>query len=254
MRGIQILLVLTMALTIGVSGASSAQEARAEARASGIAGASLSIQGPGGLSKDGPNVGVAPPRQVVAAIKDRITVQNTLRRRWEAAGPDERKKMLDLQRKLSDRRPRSIDALDRKEILDRMTSRPRVAASPKETEARIIVKPSSGDSFLSDGQRRALRERVRDLSPEQRQNLRTRISELKAMNEVDQAILREQLEQWVNLPQEDRAQIDTYRERWESMTPEEQDILRNRMLRLREMTSEQRQELLNRTLDEPLSE
>ena len=74
------------------------------------------------------------------------------------------------------------------------------------------------------------------------------------MNEVDQAILREQLQQWVNLPEGDRAQMDSYRERWESMTPEEQDVLRNRMLRLREMNADQRQDLLNRTLDESLNE
>lgn len=80
------------------------------------------------------------------------------------------------------------------------------------------------------------------------------MTELNALNDVDQAILREQLQQWINLPTEDRVQLDTYRERWESMTPEQQDGLRNRMLRLREMSAEQRQELLDRTLGDQLSE
>ncbi|MAI26851.1 MAG: DUF3106 domain-containing protein [Myxococcota bacterium] len=254
MRELRIIFVLIAAVVLNGAGVSSAQDARAEPRASGIAGSSLSVQGPGSIGKDEPTIGVAPPRQVVAAIKDRVTVQNTLRRRWEAAGPDERKKMLDLQRTLSDRRAKRVDAADRKEVLDRMNARTRVAVSPGEISPRVITKPPSGASFFSDGQRRALRERVRDLSPEQRQDLRTRISELDAMNEVDQAILREQLQQWVNLPEGDRAQMDSYRERWESMTPEEQDVLRNRMLRLREMNADQRQDLLNRTLDESLNE
>ena len=254
MRKLRIIFVLIAAVLLSGPGVSSAQDARAEARASGIAGSSLSVQGPGSVGKDVPNIGVAPPRQAVAAIRDRVTVQNTLRRRWEAAGPDERKKMLDLQKALSTGRDKSMDVVDRKEVLDRMNARARVAVSPNETSPRVIAKSRSGASSFSDGQRRALRERVRDLSPEQRQDLRTRINELDAMNEVDQAILREQLQQWVNLPQEDRAQMDSYRERWESMTPEQQDVLRNRMLRLREMNSDQRQDLLNRTLDESLTE
>jgi len=254
MRGIRIILSLIAAVILGAPGVSIAQDARAEPRASGIAGSSLSVQGPGSVGKDGPITSVSPPRQIVAAIKDRVTVQNTLRRRWEAAGPDERKKMLDLQKKLSDRQLKKMDVLDRKEVLDRMNSKARVAVSPLETSPRVIVEPSSGGSFFSDGQRRALRERVRDLSPEQRQDLRSRMSELAAMNEVDQAILREQLQQWVNLPREDRAQMESYRERWDSMSPEQQDELRNRMLRLREMSSEQRQELLNRTAGESLND
>ena len=254
MRKVRFIFILVVAALASVSAAVSAQEARVEPRASGIAGSSLSVQGPGSVGKDGPTVTVSPPRQVVAAIKDRATVQNTLRRRWEAAGPDERKKMLDLQKQLSRRRAKSLGGVERNEALDRMNARARVAVSPNEGAPRVATKRLSGASFFSDGQRRALRERVRDLSPEQRQDLRTRISELDAMNEVDQAILREQLEQWVNLPQEDRAQMDSYRERWESMTPEQQDVLRNRMLRLREMSADQRQDLLNRTLDESRNE
>ena len=108
MRELRIIFVLIAAVVLNGAGVSSAQDARAEARASGIAGSSLSVQGPGSIGKDEPTIGVAPPRQVVAAIKDRVTVQNTLRRRWEAAGPDERKKMLDLQRTL--RRPASQES------------------------------------------------------------------------------------------------------------------------------------------------
>lgn len=256
MRRIGILMMM-IAIAYGLPSAASAQEVVADPRASGIAGSSLSVQGPGvGGIKDVPKPGIVSPRQFDAAIQDRVTVQKTLRRRWEAAGPDERKKMLDLQKKLSSSRLKDMKTVDRKDLLDRTTSRARVAVSPKELPARAGVKPAASirAPVLSDGQRRALRERVRDLSPEQRQNLRARITELNALNEVDQAILREQLQQWVNLPVEDRTQLDAYRERWESMTPEQQDVLRNRMLRLREMNAEQRQDLLNRTLGEPLSE
>ncbi|MEE3328099.1 MAG: DUF3106 domain-containing protein [Myxococcota bacterium] len=256
MRRSRIIIVLMAAIAFGAPSVASAQEGPSEARASGIAGASLTVQGPGTGGKEGPKLGVGGPRQIAAAVQDRVTVQNTLRRRWEAAGPDERQKMLDLQRQLRGSRLKSVKAADRKEVLDRMSSRERVMVSPKESSSRVAVSPSASRRapVLSDGQRRVLRERVRDLSPEQRQDLRARITELDALNEVDQAILREQLQQWVNLPKEDRAQIDSYRDRWESMTPDQQDVLRNRMLRLREMSAEQRQELLNRTLGDPLSE
>ena len=261
MRRIQTIIILTMAFAWGVSGASSAQSAgegqSRQSHASGIAGASLSVQGPGFGANDGPKGGgILGPRHVTAVIQDRAAVQNTLRRRWEEAGPDERKKMLDLQRKLSHGKLKGVTAVDREELLDRIASKARVASSPNKFAPRSVSaqSASSRPPVFSDRQRRVLRERVRDLSPEQRQLLRARMTELNALNDVDQAILREQLQQWINLPAEDRVQLDTYRERWESMTPEQQDGLRNRMLRLREMSAEQRQELLDRTLGDQLSE
>jgi hypothetical protein len=261
MRKIQTIIILTMAFAWGVAGASSAQGAGAgqprQPHASGIAGASLSVEGPGLGGADGPKGGgIMGPRHVTAVIKDRAAVQNTVRRRWEEAGADERKKMLDLQRQLRHGKVESVTAVDREELLDRISSKVRVASSPNKFESRPVStqSASSRPPVLSDRQRRVLRERVRDLSPEQRQGLRARMTELNALNEVDQAILRDQLQQWINLPPEDRVQLDTYRERWESMSPEQQDALRNRMLRLREMSAEQRQELLDRTLGDQLSE
>ena len=262
MRKIQAIIILSLAFAWGVSGTSSAQSDGAnvarQPHASGIAGASLSVEGPGGPGgKDGPKGGgVLGPRQVTAVIKDRAAVQNTLRRRWEEAGPDERKKMLDLQRKLSGGESKAVSTVDRQELLDRISSKARADSSSKKFVPRPTrAQPaSSRPPVLSDRQRRVLRERVRDLSPDERQMLRARMNELNALNDVDQAILRDQLQQWINLPVEDRDQLDGYRERWESMTPEQQDTLRNRMLRLREMSAEQRQELLDRTLGDQLSE
>lgn len=245
------ILMIVTAMAFGLASASSAQSVRPMPGSSGIGDSSLTTIGGDDTGVGGPvKPGIVSPRQFDAAIQDRVTVQKTLRRRWEAAGPEERKKMLDLQKKLSRSELQNMETVDRKAALDRMRSRARVAASPQELPSRAIAKPSNAIQVpvLSDGQRRALRERVRDLSPEQRQGLRDRITELNALNEVDQSILREQLQQWVNLPKEDRAQLESYRERWESMTPEQQDVLRNRMLRLREMNAEQRQDLLNRTL------
>jgi len=163
--------------------------------------------------------------------------------------------MLDLQRKLSHGKLKSVTTVDRQKLLDRVSSKARAASSPKKFSPRpVSAQSASRPPVLSDTQRRVLRERVRDLSPEQRQMLRARMTELSALNDVDQAILRDQLQQWINLPPEDRVQLDTYRERWESMTPEQQDALRNRMLRLREMGAEQRQELLDRALGDQLGE
>lgn len=192
---------------------------------------------------------VGSARDLIAASKDRVWLQKSLRRRWDAAGPEERNKMLDAQRKLS------------KGKLDGLTDGARGDLLKKRMESRPVMlrdtgKPVIGESFakkpsspiMSADQRRLLRERVRDLSPEQRQLVRDRMTELRALDEVDQAILREQLQDWLNLSQEDRAQLDAYRERWEGMTPEQQDAMRLRMLRLREMSEGQREELLQRAI------
>ena len=198
--------------------------------------------GPGGAAD------IVSPRDVVAVSKDRVWLQNSLRRRWEAAGPEERNKMLDVQRKLSQSKMKTLSDVNRDELLRRVDSR---AMLPRAIEQPVISqgqKPAAGGPIMSLDQRRVLRERIRDLSPEQRQVVRDRMTELRALDDVDQAILRDQLQSLVNLPQEDRSLLDSYRERWESMTPEQQDAMRMRMLRLHEMSAEDRQELLQRAI------
>ena len=69
----------------------------------------------------------------------------------------------------------SLNDLEREQLLDRMNSRSRVI-QPGE---RRVVDSATGSSKsrprMSQGQRRALREHVRDLAPADRQILRERI-------------------------------------------------------------------------------
>ncbi|MAI79978.1 MAG: hypothetical protein CL917_13615 [Deltaproteobacteria bacterium] len=238
-------------MALGVWGFSSAQGSERKPGASGLVDSQLSLEagsGSVGLPKPTPGGVVVGPREVNAVIKDRVLIQKTVRRRWDQATPEERNQMLEMQRKLTGDRSQAINDLERQELLDRMNSRSRVI-QPRD---RRVVDSSEGSREsrprMSQGQRRALREHVRDLAPADRQILRERIDELHALNEVDQSILRDQLQHLMSLSVEEREQLDDYRTRWQSMTPDEQDTFRQRMLQLREMSSGQRQELLDRAL------
>ena len=247
--------LLAAAFALAMPETSSAQHGRAGAMrgpgSSGIVDSDLEKIGPPGtgpgIGPDG-SVGIVSPRDVTAAIKDRVMLQNRLRRRWEAAGPEERDLMLDVQRKLRQSKLKGLSDVDRDELLQRVDSRAMLSRAVERAETSQGHTPRGQSPVMSTDQRRVLRERVRDLSPDQRQRVRDRIRELRALDEVDQAILRDQLQHWLNLSEADRVQLNSYRGRWEGMTPEQQDAMRLRMLRLHEMSTGARRDLLQRAI------
>lgn len=254
--------LVAAALLMTLAGASTAQVRGGPVTRQQQEGVAPSIQferyvpGGNGLSNqvrpDGSKV-IVSPRHVTANLKDHVVIQNRVRRRWDAAGPEERQHMLDVQRQLHTVDAKSIGEVEQQELRDRQTSRARMPRAVSESSSGEGVPLVASGSGMSNDDRRILRDRLRDMSPGQRQVVRDRMSELRSMDPMDQAILREQLQQWMSLSEADRNQIDGYRQRWEGMTPEEQDAMRRRMLRLREMTSEDRNELLNRALgDRPV--
>ncbi|MFP6641003.1 MAG: hypothetical protein VCC04_12225, partial [Myxococcota bacterium] len=159
-RTLLIIPLLAAACAVVVPEMSSAQQtgvgSAAHSSGSGIVDSRVETIGHPGLGPGGV-ADIVSPRDVIAVSKDRVWLQNSLRRRWEAAGQEERNKMLDIQRKLSQSRMKTLSDVNRDELLRRVDSR---AMLPRAIEQPVIsqgYKPAVGAPIMSVDQRRILR-------------------------------------------------------------------------------------------------
>ena len=171
-------------------------------------------------------------RRIGPAERQRIRRQ--LMHRYRKAGPEQRRRMR-----------REIRDGVRKRMGERMPSREELRAWRRKQTLHDARMATRG---LKPSERRALRAKVAELGPLQRQIVLKKLAALHALPADQLAIRRDRLLRYLDSSESERARLRENAQRWRDMEEGERVELREAFQRLKEMPAEERSELLETLL------
>jgi hypothetical protein len=123
----------------------------------------------------------------------------------------------------------------------------------KFAEEHGIAGPHEGEGWealweldFPPAERRVLRHRFRQLSREERHELRRKILNMRELPEAERRLLRERLHEMKSLSEDEKQAFHERTRRWSEMSEEKREKLRAQMRRLRALPPDERLELLER--------
>lgn len=160
--------------------------------------------------------------------------------RYQSASPEEQQKIR-----------RQLDA--------RMSELPPAARRRAMRQLRLEFKRGTRDQFRalegdlggpSAAEKRRIRERVRELPPDERRALMQRLGRYRSLSVEDQQALRDRLSAYRSLPEEDQERLRRNAARFRELPEADRERLRGALRELRELPSDEREALLEEMLAE----
>lgn len=102
---------------------------------------------------------------------------------------------------------------------------------------------------LSAQERRVLRGRFRQLSKQERRDLRQKVVNMRELPASERELLRERLHEMKSLTENEKRAFDEKKRRWSEMSEAKREKMRAQMRRLRALPTDERLELLERALN-----
>jgi hypothetical protein len=114
-----------------------------------------------------------------------------------------------------------------------------VRAKPKGDQGGTPPQQQQGS-----GQRESMKQRFRELPPDQQQEIRERLQRFRGLPPEKQDAVRERYRSLRELPPDQRQQLERNRERWKQLSPDQKQEMRQRMRELQSLPPEQRRKQL----------